>query len=109
MRLVSDGAVELSGAEARRLALAAPGVAGPRPAGGGGPRPAGRAALRQVRRVLGDVGILQLDSVNVLSRAHYLPLFSRLGPYPREAIDRLTHHEPAGARGGGPGGGGEGG
>ncbi len=90
MRLVSGGTVELSGAEARRLALAAQGFARQ--------RPAGRVDSRHVRRGLGDVGILQLDSVNVLSRAHYLPLFSRLGPYPREAIDRLAHHHgPGGA------------
>ncbi len=89
MRSVSERAIELSGAEARRLALAAQGFARS--------RPAGRVDLRHVRRVLGDVGILQLDSVNVLSRAHYLPLFSRLGPYPREAIDRLAHHYGAGA------------
>ena len=75
---------EISAAEARRLALAAQGLARP--------RPRGRVDVRHVRRVLDDVGILQLDSVNVLSRAHYLPLFSRLGPYPREAIDRLASH-----------------
>jgi hypothetical protein len=65
------------------------------------PRPRGRIDVRHVRRVLADVGILQLDSVNVLSRAHYLPLFSRLGPYPRETIDRLARHgdRPAAVRG----------
>jgi uncharacterized protein len=80
--------VEIGAGEARRLALAAQGLARP--------RPRGRIDVRHVRRALDDVGILQLDSVNVLSRAHYLPLFSRLGPYPREAIDRLASHGDGG-------------
>jgi uncharacterized protein YcaQ len=76
--------LDLSAGEARRLAIAAQGL--------GRPRPRGRVDVRHLRRVLADVGILQLDSVNVLSRSHYLPLFSRLGPYPREAVDRLAAH-----------------
>jgi hypothetical protein len=75
----------LSAAQARRVALAAQGLT----AG----RPRGRVDVRHLRRALDAVGILQLDSVNVFSRSHYMPLFSRLGPYPRETLDRLTVHQ----------------
>jgi uncharacterized protein YcaQ len=72
----------LSAAQARRIALAAQGLAAPRAAGA-----IGRAQiLRAVRRL----GVVQIDSVNVLTRAHYLPLFSRLGAYPREVFEDLA-------------------
>jgi len=65
---------------ARRMALGAQGFTDR--------SPAGAPDIRHFRRVLSRVGIVQLDSVNVISRAHYMPFFSRLGPYDRAALDR---------------------
>jgi len=77
--------IELSAGQARRAAIAAQGLATA--------RPRGRVDVRHLRRALDRVGIVQLDSVNVFSRSHYMPLFSRLGPYPRETLDQLTAHQ----------------
>jgi uncharacterized protein len=53
------------------------------------PRPAGRVDRRHVRRVFDRVGLIQIDSVNVLVRSQELPLFARLGPHPRDVIARM--------------------
>lgn len=75
---------DLSARDARRLALAAQGF------GRAPPAPGPADVLRTVRRL----GVVQMDSVNVLARSHYLPLFSRLGPYPREALEAAAWGSP---------------
>ncbi|MGI9585286.1 MAG: winged helix-turn-helix domain-containing protein, partial [Acidimicrobiia bacterium] len=65
---------------ARRIALGAQGFSAR--------RPTGRVDVRHFRRVMGTVGLVQLDSVNVCVRTHYMPFYSRLGGYDRAALDR---------------------
>jgi hypothetical protein len=70
---------EISLAEARRIALAAQGFGRRRPADPGSGRFLG---------TLDRLNLFQIDSVNVLTRAHYLPAFSRLGSYGRALLER---------------------
>src|SRR4051794_37040933 len=75
----------LSLRQARRLAIAAQGLHRPR-----------RAVVgdrRHLRQVLRHTSLLQIDSVNVLQRAHYLPVFSRIGAYPTTVLDRMAYRD----------------
>jgi uncharacterized protein len=75
---------KLSLADARRIALAAQGF--------GRPRPKRPPSTNGIAKLIEHLGVLQLDSVNVFLRAHYMPVFSRLGPYDRTRLDRIAGH-----------------
>ena len=77
----------LSPAQARRIALAAQGFGVP-------PKPAN--GIRQLRAALTRLSVLQLDSVNVFERSHYLPVFARLGHYDKADLDRLVFARTSG-------------
>jgi uncharacterized protein len=78
------GTPQLSIAAARRIALAAQGFGTPRP-----PRP---PSVNRIAALVEQLGAIQLDSVNVFARSHYMPVFSRLGPYDRARLDRIAGH-----------------
>jgi uncharacterized protein YcaQ len=72
----------LSIQQARRIALAAQGLSTP--------KPDGTANWTRMSGAIGRMNVLQIDSVNVLTRSHYLPVFSRVGPYDQEGLDART-------------------
>ncbi|MDH5832044.1 crosslink repair DNA glycosylase YcaQ family protein [Luteimonas sp. M1R5S18] len=77
--------LELDRAQARRITLAAQGFADRRHA---------TPTLRTFSRTLARTGVLQIDSVNVLQRAHYMPLYSRMGPYDTALLRRAAEQAP---------------
>ncbi|QAY71682.1 winged helix-turn-helix domain-containing protein [Xylanimonas protaetiae] len=85
-RRATPRAERLSLSQARRAALAAQGLHRE--------RPAVEPGFRQVTAAVRRLGLLQIDSVNVLARAHLMPLYSRLGPYDVGLLDRLHSRTP---------------
>ena len=75
----------LSNAQARRIALAAQGFLD---------KPHAEPTMRTFQRTLERTGVLQVDSVNVLQRAPYMPLFSRMGPYDVDLLRRAAERRP---------------
>ena len=76
--------LEIDAVSAKRIAIAAQGFHRP--------RPMGKVDLRHFRRVFGDVGLVQLDSVQAICRSHYLVFFSRLGKYDQLTLDNWIWH-----------------
>lgn len=71
----------ISVSQARRIALHAQGFGRALPTSTG---------ARQLNAAIDRLGLIQIDSVNVFERSHYLPLFSRLGAYDKSLLDGLT-------------------
>lgn len=78
--------IEISASEARRIALTAQGF--------NVLFRNGEVNAAQIRKVIGQLGLLQIDSVNVLVRAQYVPVFSRIGLYDRALLDAVVTKRP---------------
>ena len=76
--------LEIDAVSAKRIAIAAQGFHRP--------RPMGKVDIRHFRRVFGDIGLVQLDSVQAICRSHYLVFFSRLGKYDQLKLDNWIWH-----------------
>jgi uncharacterized protein YcaQ len=83
--LSTSSQATLSKAQARRIALAAQGFLD---------APHSPPTMRTLNRTLARTGVLQVDSVNVLQRAHYMPLYSRMGPYDVDLVRRAAEGKP---------------
>lgn len=77
----------ITASQARRISLASQYLHTRRPES---------VSSRHIGRVLGRLNVVQIDSVNVLARAHLMPLYSRLGPYPVETFEKRWQNAPRG-------------
>lgn len=75
----------LSRGQARRVALAAQGFLDP---------PHAKPTMRTLERTVRRTGVLQIDSVNVLQRAQFMPLYARMGPYDTDLLRRASAERP---------------